>query len=134
MRRKRVPNLAPTMKLQMTSMIDIVFLLLVFFLLTTQFVEEEGVDITLPTASAEEVLSKEPVVVIITKTGEHYVGGRLLSIEGLRSFFKERCDGDTTVTIRGDKDLPLQACVTVMEAARNGGAGRIVIATLSRNL
>ncbi len=119
--------------LNLTPLIDIVFLLLVFFLLTTHFIEEEGIAVKLPTAASKAEHDAKEISVALTRDGTPYLDGAAVAPGELAGRLRERIRRpDTTVVIRGDRDVNLQACVSVMEAAKSAGAARIIVATLSQ--
>jgi biopolymer transport protein ExbD len=103
--------------------------LLVFFLLTTQFIEEDGIGVRLPTAASAVNRERDEVAVVVTETGDLYLEGKRLSLEDLAPRLRELIGGDTTVVLRGDREVPLQKAVSVMEQAKLAGAVRIVVAT-----
>jgi len=115
--------------LNLTPLIDIVFLLLVFFLLTTQFIEEDGIGVRLPTAASAANRERDEVAVVMTAQGGLYLEGQRLTLDELASHLRELIGQDTTVVLRGDREVPLQKAVSVMEQAKLGGAARIVVAT-----
>jgi len=116
--------------MNLTPLIDIVFLLLVFFLLTTRFVEEDGIGVKLPRAASRAEAPKEAVSVAVTRTGEVFFRGRPVPLGELEDRLRKHLGQGGTVVIRGDRDSVLQTVVSVMEAAKHAGAGRIVVATL----
>lgn len=120
----QVPNLTP--------LIDIVFLLLVFFMLTSHFVQEQAIDIDLPVADSGEAVSEDKQLeVVINAEGvllidDHIVAAE--SLEGvLRQYLAER--EDSLVRVRGDRGAPLGLAVLVLDAARKAGAGGVDIVT-----
>ena len=115
--------------LNLTPLIDIVFLLLVFFLLTTQFIEEDGIGVRLPTAASAVNRERDEVAVVVTGQGILYLEGQRLSLEDLASRLRDLIGRDTTVVLRGDREVSLQKAVAVMEQAKLAGAARIVVAT-----
>ncbi|MEW6487127.1 MAG: biopolymer transporter ExbD [Thermodesulfobacteriota bacterium] len=116
--------------LNLTPMIDIVFLLLVFFLLTTHFVEEGGVGLRLPTAESQTERPEEPVTVSVARDGSVYLGTEAVTLVGLVERLRvEVGPGGRPVVVRGDREAPLQAAVAVLDAARAAGAVRLVVAT-----
>jgi biopolymer transport protein ExbD len=116
------PNLAP--------MIDIVFLLLIFFLLTTHFVQEEGLPVRLPAAESRGERPEEPVTVTVARDGKVYLGAAQVALEDLSARLRAEVGAGTrAVVVRGDREAPLQAAVSVLEAARAAGASRLVVAT-----
>lgn len=115
--------------LNLTPLIDIVFLLLIFFMLTTQFIEEDGLGVRLPKASSAVDRQPDEVTVVLTADGRVHLKGQLLSAAELAPRLRELIGPDTTVVLRGDQRVSLQAAVEVMEQAKFAGADRIVVAT-----
>jgi biopolymer transport protein ExbD len=125
-----IPVRSQTTGLNLTPLIDIVFLLLVFFLLTTQFIQEDGIGVRLPSASASTTREKDEIAVAITRDGRLFVAGQLVPLSDLEQKLHSLLGADTTVVIRGDRDVALQTAVSVMEQSKKAGAVRIVVATL----
>ncbi len=125
-----IPVRNKTTGLNLTPLIDIVFLLLVFFLLTTHFIEEDGIGVRLPSAASVTQRDRNEVAVAITHEGDLFVEGERLRLDALAEKLRTVVKDDTTVVIRGDRDVPLQTAVSVMEAAKKTGAARLVVATI----
>jgi biopolymer transport protein ExbD len=125
-----IPVRSQKMGLNLTPLIDIVFLLLVFFLLTTHFMEEESLGVRLPTAAGTTTRQRNEVALAITREGRVFIAGQPLLLSELEQKLRSMIGNDTTVIIRGDRSVPLQTAVSVMEKAKKAGATRIVIATL----
>ncbi len=125
-----IPVRNKTTGLNLTPLIDIVFLLLVFFLLTTHFIEEDGIGVRLPSAASVTQRDRNEVAVAITREGDLFVEGERLRLDALAEKLRTVVKDDTTVVIRGDRDVPLQTAVSVMEAAKKTGAARLVVATI----
>ncbi len=66
----------------------------------------------------------------ITRQGDLFVQGQRLPLESLAAKLATLLGSDTTVVVRGDRDVPLQTLVSVMEKAKQAGADRLVVATL----
>jgi biopolymer transport protein ExbD len=116
--------------LNLTPLIDIVFLLLVFFLLTTQFIEEDGIGVKLPSSNSVTTRDRDEVAIAITQKGDLFVQGQRLPLANLAAKLEEVLGADTTVVVRGDREVALQTLVSVMEKAKQAGAARLVVATL----
>lgn len=119
-------------RLKITPLIDMVFLLLVFFLLTSSFVLQEGIKVDLPSAKSSEIQQeKEEIVISITKDNEIYLNQRQVDLEtlsqGLVEIIKE--DPNKPVVIRADKGIILEMAVKVLDIVRLSGAKRVVIST-----
>ena len=125
-------------ELNLTSLIDVVLLLVVFFMLATTFVTEGRLRVVLPEASAAPTeTTQKPVVVTITAQGSYLVNQRTLvntSRETLRAALLKVAGGDTTqtVTIRADARATHQSVVTVMDVAGRIGFTQVNIATVSQ--
>lgn len=124
-------------EINLTSLIDVVLLLLVFFMITTSFVRESKIGIRLPEASATEMSSssEEPMVISVTAQGTYLVNGRLLidaRAATLESAIRklEGEERDTRITISADAEATHQAVVTAMDVAGRLGYSEINIATV----
>ncbi len=120
----RIPNLTP--------LIDIVFLLLIFFMLTAHFVQDEAIEIDLPEASSAEQFNENKIVRIsIDKNNRIFLDDEpveLIDLEPeLKSALKSR--ENKSVQIRGDNDSGLGIAVSVLDMARRAGATDVDIIT-----
>ena len=123
-------------EINLTSLIDVVLLLLVFFMITTSFVRESKLGIRLPEASSvapAEVL-EEPMVVAVTAQGTYLVNGRVLldnrpeTLEAaIRMLAGEDLGGKLTVS--ADAEASHQAVITAMDVAGRLGYVEVNIAT-----
>ncbi len=117
--RLSTPNLIPT-----ATMADVSFLLIIFFLLTTTFAEDSGLDIGLPKAMTSQEMPKREVTVWVTREGRIRVDRLWVTQEGLAEVLGQRL-GEAevkAVTIRGDERVPYGTIVTIMDAAKLLGA------------
>ncbi len=123
-RSAQVPNLTP--------LIDIVFLLLIFFMLTSHFVQEEALDVALPEArSGAPSEGESRLTLVIDAQGHYRLDGAEVSEAGLeaalRSALTER--EDKALRVRGDRDAPLGLAVRLLDAARRAGASGVDLLT-----
>jgi len=108
--------------LSLTPLIDIVFLLLIFFLVATRFAEEEReMDVQLPDASEAQPLTSKPreLFINIDEKGRYYVTGKILTLPALESVLKQARNnnpGRASVVIRADKRVTWQYVVSAMNA------------------
>ncbi len=119
--------------LNLTPLIDVVFLLLVFFMLTAHFVEERALDVDLPEAEANAAEAEPPQVeIIITADGNLLLNGKKTEPEALEAGLRDALStpGPGTVQLRGDRAAHLGLAVQVMDAARKVGAKSMDIVTL----
>lgn len=121
--------------INMTSLIDVVFLLLLFFLLSTTFDRQSEIRIDLPKASPEqEQAAPDTVTLTIDAAGEFYVNGRHVVNRQLESVKRALRTVIATgekppLVISADATTPHQAVVTAMDAARQLGLVHVAIAT-----
>ena len=121
--------------LNLTSMTDIVFLMLVFFMLATTFVDpEKALGIELPGAASASDAPAEELVLNVLEDGTYVVGGASLDAEGLRARLEERArqGTDTPVTIRGHRLARHEAIVTAMDACQELGLTNLSVGTTPR--
>ena len=114
-----------------SSLTDIVFLLLIFFLLSSSFVIQSGIKIQLPRSAAAEQETQRQIVVTVTEKGAIYLNDRQVGTETLGSQLAPllQKDRDKVVIIKADQMVSLQSAVQVMDIAKGVGAMRLVIAT-----
>jgi len=118
-------------EIPLTSLIDIVFLLLIYFLLTTNFMVEEGIKIKLPQAKASAPQTEPGIVVYVDRQGRAFLGTQEVSLamlfDRLREMIGEK--QNKLVVIRADRAVILNKAVKVMDVAKAAGAGRLCLAT-----
>ncbi|MEF2230772.1 MAG: biopolymer transporter ExbD, partial [Pseudodesulfovibrio sp.] len=114
-------------EINMTPLIDMVFILLIFFIVTTSFVRESGVDVQRPSAQSAETKEKANVLLGLTSDGRIFVEGRSLDIRSVRAymerFLAEVPDG--SVVIVADKDSATGNAVQVLDQCRMAGVKNI---------
>jgi len=125
-------------EVNLTSLIDVVLLLLIFFMVSTSFVKQSQISIRLPQADSAAVVEEKPeqLEIMITEQGTYLVNGRELvnsRPETIRNALEKLSDGDTTLplTISADASAKHQHVVTAMDVAGRLGFTQISIATLN---
>jgi len=115
----------------LTSLIDIVFLLLIYFLLTTNFLVDEGIKIKLPQAKASSPQTEEVITVYVDEHGRAYLREREVPLTELLDRLREMigAEKDRLVVVRADRSVILNHAVKVMDIAKAAGAGRLSLAT-----
>ena len=129
MRRKnRIKN--EENSLDLTPMMDIVFIMLIFFIVTTSFVKETGVDINRPNAETAERDEKGNILVAITATNEIWIDKRRVDLKAVRANIErlkiEYPEG--SVIIQADKESRSGLLVEAMDQIRLAGVQNISIA------
>ncbi len=115
----------------LTSLIDIVFLLLVYFLLTTNFMVNEGIDVKLPRAKASRPQVQQEITVYVDAQGRAFLENREVALNELFKRLREMIGGspNRSVIVKADRAVVLNKAVAVMDTAKAAGAGRLVLAT-----
>ena len=120
-------------QLDMTPLVDVVFLLLIFFMLSTSLSVNPGIKIDLPKSSAEQVKKKKTTLrVAIEAGGRIFLEGKKLSLAQLREKFQavdKKLRDDALVVIEADKKVYHGLVVKVMDAAKTAGLNKLAIAT-----
>ena len=116
--------------IDMTPMLDIVFIMLIFFIVTTSFVRETGVDINRPTAQTAQTKSKSNILIAIKPGGEIWIDKRRVDIRAVRANV-ERLKAENPeagVVILGDTESKTGNLIKVMDQIRLAGISAISIA------
>ena len=118
-------------EINIVSLIDVVLLMLIFFMLTTSFVATPGLQVKLPKASSEVIKSRERLEVHITKEGQFYLNNNRMSLSELKSALeaKARESKDQVLIIHADEMARHGMVVKVMDMAKRAGLEDLAIAT-----
>jgi biopolymer transport protein ExbD/biopolymer transport protein TolR len=122
-------------RIDLTPMVDVVFLLLIFFMISTTFVESPGISIKLPESSAQTV-DREPkeIKVYLSRVGEVFYRDKKISVDEFKSVLAEHQSAKdlTTVLLLADQESRHGKVVTLMDLARDAGFTKLAIATEQR--
>lgn len=115
--------------INMSPLIDCVFLLLIFFIVTTVFVQETGVDVQKPQAASASDLEKNSILIAITAEGRLFFGGREISLAGIRGIVARQLRvKEMPVIILADGDARTAPLVDVIDECKLAGAKQVSIA------
>jgi biopolymer transport protein ExbD len=118
-------------EIPLTSLIDIVFLLLIYFLLTTNFMVDEGIKVKLPQAKASAPQTEKVITVYVDKEGRAFLEKTKVSDAQLFDRLRQMIGNEVNkmVVVRADREVILNKAVRVMDIAKAAGAGRLCLAT-----
>ena len=119
-------------RVDMTPLIDIIFQLVLFFMVSTTFVTTPGIQVDLPRSSAQTILrDQQDVNIWVTDTGAVYVDRETVSWDELTALLRKAAEDDpnTMVIIKADTGVDHGRVVAVMDLARARGLSRLAIAT-----
>jgi biopolymer transport protein ExbD len=112
-----------------SPLMDCVFILLIFFIVTTTFVEETGVEVDRPQAASSVRLEKTSILLALTEKGEVVYGGREIGISGVRPLVKRMLQKEEVpVVIQADAAAPSGLLVRLIDEAKLGGAEKVSLA------
>lgn len=122
-------------EVNLTPMLDVVFIMLIFFVVTTSFVKEAGVEVNRPNANTAQQQESANILIAIRPNGEIWMDGRAVdvravraNVERLRAEFPE-----SDVVIQGDQQAQVGLLVKVMDQVRLAGITNVAIAAEGGN-
>jgi len=122
-------------EINLTALIDVVFTLIIFFVVTTSFNNRSALKITLPSSAANKVeTQRQLLMVLIDQSGNYYVGDSALvrsDLAGLKEAIRQQAGMDTerTIIIQADAKTSHQSVITAMDAIGQLGFSKLSIAT-----
>ncbi len=118
--------------LNLTPMVDVLFLVLLFFLITSSFSEQPNIKLELPSAKYASTSKLEERVLTISQNGELYFQSDPVERKDLPSVLKKAfsAQDDKTLVMRADKNVPYGVIIDVMDVAKGAGLRRIVAPTI----
>ncbi|MEZ5276286.1 MAG: biopolymer transporter ExbD [Opitutaceae bacterium] len=112
--------------INISPLIDMVFILLIFFIVTTVFVEEPGVEVTKPRAASIQNLEKNSILIAITSNGRIVYGGKDIGIGGVRPIVKRLTQKEAMpVILQVDEGAPGQLVVRTIDEAKLANASKV---------
>lgn len=119
--------------INITSLVDVLFILLLFFILSTTWVTAPGIKVNLPkTESREPSKEKRELTVVVSKDGKLYVETRQVSVDQLAKLLADKAkkgETDAPVVIQADEATMHGKVVEVMDLAKTAGFNKLAIAT-----
>jgi len=118
-------------EINITPLIDIVFIMLIFFIVTATFVKETGIDVNRPDAQTATSQNKANILIAITEKNEIWIDRRRIDIRAVRPNI-ERLHAENpqgSVVIQADKKSNTETLISVMDASRQAGVFNVAIAS-----
>ncbi|MGO0307375.1 ExbD/TolR family protein [Endozoicomonas acroporae] len=119
------------LNIDMTPMLDVVFILLIFFIVTASFIKETGIEVNRPQASTGKQQESAAILVALGADDTFWIDGRQVQSHSIRANI-ERLHSENpqgTLVIQADRMSRNEALITVMDAARAAGVENLAIAT-----
>jgi len=120
--------------LDIAPLIDIVFLLLVFFMLTSTFLVPEAIELELPESSSASAMETMPITVSMGRMGQLALNGEHIELKQLRMALEPllKHNLDSAITLKSDAQTEVQQLLKVMDEIRTAGGSNIALATLQK--
>lgn len=116
--------------INISPLIDMVFILLIFFIVTTVFVEETGVEVDKPEASSAIALEQQSILIAVTSDNRVIYGGQEIGVSGVRSVVRRLTrQDDSPVIIQADRAVSVDTVVRIIDEAKLGGAQKVSLST-----
>ena len=127
---RRRKTLDESSEIDLTPMLDVVFIMLIFFIVTTSFIKETGIEVNRPSAATAEKKSKGNILIAIRPNGEIWIDKRHIDIRAIRANI-QRLKANapkSSVIIQSDAEAKTGILVRVMDQIRLAGVQNISIA------
>lgn len=129
-RKSRQERFADNVEINLSPMIDCIFILLIFFIVTTVFVDETGIEVNKPQAASTQALDKNSILIAISSDNRVYYGGEEIGVPGVRPRIQRiLTTNDSNVIIQADSGSSHGTFARVYGEAKAAGASRIHFAT-----
>jgi len=116
--------------IDLSPLLDVVFILLIFFIVTTVFVKETGIEVDKPQALSTKKLERNIIMLAISSNGDVIYDGSVIGVAGVRNTVNGLLNGQPRpVVIQADKLVTTELLVQVIDESKLGGAGSVNIAT-----
>ncbi|MFA5090990.1 MAG: biopolymer transporter ExbD [Candidatus Omnitrophota bacterium] len=116
-------------QIDIAPLIDMVFQLLIFFMLTSSFVIQPGIKVNLPKAVTSEALKYENIEIAVSSENIIYLNSKIINMQELKSVLKQVSGRQQPVLIKADKRASLGRVVEIWDMCRDVGLSQINIAT-----
>jgi biopolymer transport protein ExbD len=117
--------------INITSLIDVLFLLLIFLMVSSTFLEQPGIKLELPPAETAVVVDQKEFTLFVDKHGKLFLNNLEISMDGLEAKLKEALPGmkDGSLILKADQDVSHGIVVRIMDSVKKSGVKKLVIGT-----
>jgi biopolymer transport protein ExbD len=131
-RRRHSEEMSAEADINITPLLDIVFIMLIFFVVTTSFVREAGIEVNRPTAQTAERKEHASILIAIAPNGEIWIDRRAVDVRSVRAVIERlRAENpEGAVVIQGDREAQIGLLVQVMDQVRKAGVSNVSIAAM----
>ena len=127
-------NKTEQVDINMSPLIDCVFLLLIFFIVTTVFVKNTGIDIKKPQAASAKSLQNNSIMISISRDGRIYYAGTIVSLNSIRGIVRQQLNiKEVPVVILADEDSKSGQLIKLIDECKLAGAKSVSIAADMKN-
>jgi len=133
-RQSKQDNKTEQVDINMSPLIDCVFLLLIFFIVTTVFVKNTGIDIKKPQAASAKSLQNNSIMISISRDGRIYYAGTVVSLNSIRGIVRQQLNiKEVPVVILADEDSRSGQLIKLIDECKLAGAKSVSIAADMKN-
>jgi biopolymer transport protein ExbD len=117
--------------INITSLIDVTFMLLLFFMITSSFLEQPGIKLELPSARSEAVGEPREYVLTVDRQGAMHLNRQPVDLGGLEAAVRAALPGmkDASLVLKADQEVSHGLVVRIMDLAKRGGVKKLIIGT-----
>lgn len=117
--------------INLTSLIDVLFILIIFFTVSSTFMEQPGIELKLPEAESSQSHTTQKVIVYVDKNQDLYLNDDPVSLENLGEAVESliSAQNDKSVVLNADKEVPHGIIINIMDMLRKRGIYKIVVST-----
>jgi biopolymer transport protein ExbD len=117
--------------INITSLIDVIFMLLLFFMVTSTFLEQPGIKLELPTAKTSAHGEPQEYVLTVDKKGELFLNRQAVTLAGLEEEIRKALPQmkDAALVLKADQEITHGLVVRVLDMAKRGGVKKLIIGT-----
>lgn len=127
-RRRSTDATADSNEVNLTPMLDVVFIMLIFFIVTTSFIKESGVEIERPESSAASPRPDAQVLIAVTPEGAVWVDGKPVDVHRVGQQVADMLSDDGAVVIQADRASTTGLLIEVMDRLKQAGVNQIAVA------